>query len=85
MRGWKDGSSSLEPLTRPRSQRQVKRPASAVVACGAGVVSQAPTSALSAARSRVHPAASRSIRKFIARAAAWPSTRPASKICRTAA
>ena len=52
MRGSRVGASSSQPLTRPRSQVQVNRPESAAVGAIGAAVSQVPTPAFKAAKSR---------------------------------
>jgi hypothetical protein len=66
MRGGLVGASKKLAVRRPCAQRQVKSPDSALVADTGVMVSQSPICFLRFVRSRAHPAASRSIRKFIA-------------------
>ncbi len=60
------GASRMSPRTRPVAQVHVNAPESAPVGRTGADVSQAPTWALSAARSRAQWSASLSISKFIA-------------------
>ena len=74
------GASRMKPFTRPRSHVHVKSPDIAPVAAIGAEVSQAPTSAFSAAKSWARCSASRSIRKFIASTSPPAATEPAVNI-----